>query len=868
MNRDPSPRGPRWGLLLLAVVACAQVGAGAPAPKPPRADLPYLKQVRARLDVARARAPLSRALPSTAPRSAGPDTRLLSLTTGDGAIGDRFGSSLAREGDALLVGAPFDVVVRAGVRGGVAGGTVRAFRRNGGAWTPEATLAPIDLDVDDQHGHALALSNDIAVVGAPAASRNGQLFAGLAFVYERGATGWQEVARLEPPTPLAFDRFGIAVAIDGPRVLVGAPGRDPGGVPDAGEVHAYERIGGTWQAAQVLAMASLGPGARFGTAVALSGGLAAVGAPNVVAPGEFERGRVQLYGRDAGSWTAGSMLPAPSPVAIHFGANLLLDPARLAVAATDDSVAQRVAGPAGEVPRARVWVYPRSGDTLAAPYMLIAPDPPGVTAFGASLAAEGARLLVGAPLAFNGQGAAHGYDDAGAGPVLVASLALNDGGNTETLGDTVALDGTRALLGAPLDDVAPNRAQGSLRVYDAAAAWAQQAPLQDGDGAQNEVFGFALSLAGARVAVGSYLDDPETNLDDAGTTSVFLRTPGGWQREARLVPAGAESEDRSGISVALRDEVLAVGAYFDIVGIEFNQGSVAIYSRAGGAWAQTAQLIAPDGQRNDFLGFSLAYDGDTLLVGAPGDDTADVDAGAAYVFRRIGTQWVLEATLVDPAAPAEAFAGIAVALAGDLALVGAPDADVGTQILQGAVQVWRRGPSGWTQVQTLLAADGAAFDFLGGALATDGQRILAGAPGVSTGDIEGHGASYEFLRSPDGSFTAAGRLPGPPPEAGAGYGISVALADECALVGASGASDGGRAQAGQAWLLRRDGAAWSLAKPLLPADPSEFAFHGRSVAIDGARLAVGAPERAGVNPLEGAVDLWDDDDRLLADGFE
>ena len=130
MNRDPSPLGPRWGLLLLAVVACAQVGAGAPAPKPPRADLPYLKQVRARLDVARARAPLSRALPSTAPRSAGPDTRLLSLTTGDGAIGDRFGSSLAREGDVLLAGAPFDVVVRAGVRGGVAGGTVRAYYRH------------------------------------------------------------------------------------------------------------------------------------------------------------------------------------------------------------------------------------------------------------------------------------------------------------------------------------------------------------------------------------------------------------------------------------------------------------------------------------------------------------------------------------------------------------------------------------------------------------------------------------------------------------------------------------------------------------------------------------------------------------------
>ena len=232
---------------------------------------------------------------------------------------------------------------------------------------------------------------------------------------------------------------------------------------------------------------------------------------------------------------------------------------------------------------------------------------------------------MGAPFAFNGQGAADVNDDAGAGPVLVASLALNDGGNTETLGDAVALDGARALLGAPLDDVAPNRAQGSVRSYDGSAAWTQLAPLQDGDGAQNEVFGFSLALDGLAWPWAS----TSTTRTSTSTTLAPPRcscNPGGWQREARLVPAGVESEDRSGISVALRAEVLAVGAYFDIVGIEFNQGGGDLLARHRRLAANRATDRAQR-QRND-LRLLLAYDGDTLLVGVRRRSAA-FDAGAA-----------------------------------------------------------------------------------------------------------------------------------------------------------------------------------------------------------------------------------------------
>ena len=139
------------------------------------------------------------------------------------------------------------------------------------------------------------------------------------------------------------------------------------------------------------------------------------------------------------------------------------------------------------------------------------------------------------------------------------------------------------------------------------------------------------------------------------------------------------------------------------------------------------------------------------------------------------------------------------------------------------------------------------------------------------GDIESHGAVYEFTRHVSGSFVAAGRLPGPPVEAGAGYGISAALSDERARLGASGASDGGQASPARTGVVVASGRCRLEPRQAPDVAPAAFRPNSRltvSVAIDGARLAVGAPERAGADPLEGAVDLWDDDDRILADGFE
>ncbi|MCP3916413.1 MAG: hypothetical protein GY711_12720 [bacterium] len=95
-------------------------------------------------------------------------------------------------------------------------------------------------------------------------------------------------------------------------------------------------------------------------------------------------------------------------------------------------------------------------------------------------------------------------------------------------------------------------------------------------------------------------------------------------------------------------------------------------ARLGTTWSLEAELTAVGESANDVFGWSVAANGDTLVVGAPGSDAADWEAGAAYVFERSGGVWTQSAELGAPAANAHDLFGRSVAIDGDRVLVGAP----------------------------------------------------------------------------------------------------------------------------------------------------------------------------------------------------
>lgn len=842
---------------VLAIVPSVLLAASLTTPATQRRELPYLERLESHVPIARTHVDAD----MRAQRALLPQQRLDPVVTGDGAIGDLFGSSLAVDGTTLLVGQFTDVVNAPGARAGLVTGSVIVFERSGADWTRSARLVPFPGEAGEHFGIASALSGNFALIGARVTDASGPEDRGSAYVFERGPGGWVQVAQLLAPSPTLDDRCGAAVAISGSIAVVGCERYDGAAGVDAGRAFVYERIAGVWTQTADLFAPDGAAGDAFGTAVAIEGDTILVGAPGEEDGATTNRGAVYAFERPAATWMfAGKTTASIANAGARFGSALALTATRAAVGASADIVAAQAVGSA--------FVYTRSGSVLSAPQRVFPSDGASGDAFGRELALLGTTLLVGAPEHNSGEGAGYAFVDGGSGFQLQAKLQAPDGPFADVLGNAVALFGEEALLGAELDDIAPNRAQGSVaRFVRSSTSWSATTRLQTGDGAAFERYGFALATSDAYVAVGAFLDDTVAAGDDAGSAYVYRRTATGWVLDAKVEADDAISEDRFGVSVLVRGDTLLVGSYFNVVDTALNQGAVYVFDRIGGTWQQTAKLSVADGLANDFFGFSLAFDGTTLLAGAPGVDVAGDEAGAAYVFVRNGATWTQPVRLLAPVNEGRS-AGVSVALEGDTALLGAPDSDVGAVAFQGKAFAFRRGGGNWSLVQTITANDGAEGDRFGGAVALRNDLAAVGALEADAGPVADAGAVYTFTRN-SGSLQPGPKLVAPGAATAAAFGIALDLDDQRVLVGAPGASGpGGETGQGRAYVFPRNGASFAAAQVIEAPDSKPLQFFGRSLALGFASAVVGAPEYQRDNPQEGAAYALRDDDRLMRDGFE
>lgn len=161
------------------------------------------------------------------------------------------------------------------------------------------------------------------------------------------------------------------------------------------------------------------------------------------------------------------------------------------------------------------------------------------------------------------------------------------------------------------------------------------------------------------------------------------------------------------------------------------------------SWQQRQKLTATNAAAGDQFGNRIALSGDTLLVGAPYDDQAARDAGAAYVFTRGAAGWVLQQKLVVAGGSVSDFAGVSVALNGDTAVLGAWGVD-GTGFDSGAAYVFTRSGSTWTQQAKLTASDPVEQDHFGVSVAVVGSNLVVSAPSKKNGNLYGVGAAYAF----------------------------------------------------------------------------------------------------------------------------
>jgi hypothetical protein len=321
------------------------------------------------------------------------------------------------------------------------------------------------------------------------------------------------------------------------------------------------------------------------------------------------------------------------------------------------------------------YIFTRSGSTWTQQAKLTAADAAENDQFGINVALSGDTVIVGAywdDAAGSFSGSAYVFTRSNTTWTQQAKLTATDAAAGEEFGRSVALSGDRAIVGAHLDDGAGS-ASGSVYVFTrSGTTWTQTAKLTAADGAADDRFGYSVALSGDTAIVGAQFDDDAGS--NSGSAYIFTRSGSAWTQQAKLIAADAAAGDRFGRSVALSGDTAIVGAYGDD-DAGSRSGSAYIFTRSGSSWTQQVKLTAAAATADDLFGFSVALSGDTAIVGAQLDDGAGSDSGSAYVFTRSGTTWTQAAKFTAADGAADNRFGYSVAFSGDTAIVGAPYED-------------------------------------------------------------------------------------------------------------------------------------------------------------------------------------------------
>lgn len=340
--------------------------------------------------------------------------------------------------------------------------------------------------------------------------------------------------------------------------------------------------------------------------------------------------------------------------------------------------------------------------------------------FGRAIAISGDYAAIGAPfndIPINNGGAVYIYKKNGSQWIQEAKLTANDAENNDQFGISVAIDGDYVVVGAHYDDD-NGSITGSAYIFKRTGTnWTQEAKIVPTGVTSNSYLGNSVSIHGDYALIGCRGGNEHGV--NSGNAYVYKRNGTNWTQEALLAPNDGSSNDQFATSVAIYDEYAVLGATnIDIGGT--NTGATYIFKRTGNTWAQEAKIQSSDLNSNARFGGSVSLFEDYALIGARGFFT-----GKAYIFKRNGTSWIEEAILTPSDGANEDSFG-SVAIQGDYAIVGAYTKDE-LGVDEGAAYIFKRNGTNWNQTLKLNASDLADTDFFGFAVDIEGNNAIVGA---------------------------------------------------------------------------------------------------------------------------------------------
>ena len=351
----------------------------------------------------------------------------------------------------------------------------------------------------------------------------------------------------------------------------------------------------------------------------------------------------------------------------------------------------------------------------------------------------------------------------------------------DQFGSSVAIDGDVLIGGAPQGPGLQSgitSGVGWLYRFDG-YDWIEETQVEPGDPAPGDRFGDAVSLEGDVVLVGAPRKNFNAQLVEAGAAYVFRFDGTSWQPEQQLLADPIERGARFGSAVAVQGNLAVVGAPLE----GSNSGSVYVFEKSGSTWSLQQKLVAAGGGTNDFFGRAVAIDGDVIVVGGVFVVSEPVDTGTVWVFRHNGTQWIEETTLVPPGLAVEDGYGYSVDIEGDVVVAGAPfDETAAGGVAAGSIHVFRHDGTAWDFEQTLQSCDDPSGANLGTSVSIGEPYILGGAPLDDLSAGGNQGSAYVFKSTPAGWIHQA-KLNGSGVEIQSGFGRSVSIGRGLAAVG-------------------------------------------------------------------------------------
>jgi hypothetical protein len=374
------------------------------------------------------------------------------LTSSDGTPVNLFGDSIAVSGNTVVIGAPVDVV-----NGTSYVGAVYVFEKPASGWenmTQVAKLTPSEGEGDIRLGISVAISGDTIVAGAIGISDSGP-----AYVFVKPEGGWTDMtqtAELSHDDGYTYDGFAISAAISGNTIVVGS----------SIGAYIYTRPTTGWSNATQTAKLTGQPNNDFGLFVAIQGNTILADNP----AGDEGLGSVCVFARPSGGWVNTSAFEAEltaSDAAPYsaFGDALAIEGHTIVVGA-------RQALGAGQSPPGAVYVYqePANGWIAATETAELTVADQTNQELGSSVGVSGGFVIAGAPDARGGGGAAYLFAAPPGGWVNTSTYTKKMGAGHGGLGLSAAIAGTTAFVGAPEQQVGSNVAQGAAYVFGVTGA--------------------------------------------------------------------------------------------------------------------------------------------------------------------------------------------------------------------------------------------------------------------------------------------------------------------------------------------------------------------------------------------------------------